>query len=276
MTRTQATVWGWLGRWAVPLGALAAGLVLLFTGVVALGRYTRDHVRDWDRYQTPFADVRCPAPPAQSAADFLAEVQYLSNLPDRLNVLDDQLGPRLAAAFARHPWVEEVERVEIAAPRRVQVRLVFRVPVLAVPGEGPARAVDRHGVLLPPAADVTGLPVYRGHLQVPAAATGEVWGDPGVLAAARTAGFLSELQDQLQLTWLEVGKDGVTLGGPGDTRVVWGRPPDGEPGGEASPADKRERLRSYCARHGGLDQPDGPYEHDVRPVGRALRRHIKN
>src|SRR5262249_32635342 len=139
MTRTQATVWGWLGRWALPLGALGTGLALVFAGVVALGRYTRDHVRDWDRYQTPFADVRCAAPPAQSAADFLAEVQYLSNLPDRLNVLDDRLGPRLAAAFARHPWVEEVERVEIAVPRRVQVRLVFRVPVLAVTWEGPAR-----------------------------------------------------------------------------------------------------------------------------------------
>src|SRR5262245_11152469 len=276
MTRTQATAWDRLGRWGLPLGALGAGLALVFAGVVALGRYTRTQVRNWDRYQTPLAEIVCPPPPGQTPGDFVAEVQYLANLPDRLNVLDEQLGPRLALAFGRHPWVEEVQRVEITPPRRVQVRLVYRVPVLAVPHEEQARAVDRFAVLLPPTADTAGLPTYRGRVPASAGTSGQPWGDDTLAAAARTAGFLAPLRDRLRLTWIDVGKDGVVLGGPGGTRVLWGRPAGEEPVGEAPAADKRERLRVYCEMHGGLDRPDGPYEHDLRPVGNALRREIKN
>src|SRR5438309_2285943 len=142
MMRMQATVWSRLARWTMPLAVLGAALALVLAGVVALGRFTLQHIRGWDRYQTPFADIVCPPPPAHSSADFLAEVQYLSNLPERLNVLDEHLGSHLAEAFARHPWVEQVLRVEIATPRRVQVKLTYRMPVLAVPLVEQIRAVD--------------------------------------------------------------------------------------------------------------------------------------
>jgi hypothetical protein len=59
-------------------------------------------------------------------ADFLTEVQYLGSLPDRVELLEDGLAEKLGRAFARHPRVETVGRVEVLSDRRIRVRLTFR------------------------------------------------------------------------------------------------------------------------------------------------------
>ena len=146
----------------------------------------------------PFAAILCTPPPGLSAADFLAEVQFLSNCPDQVRLLDDQLPVRLAAAFIRHPWVERVEKVEVA-PGEVRVRLAYRTPVLAVPwsgADGPVRAVDRAGVVLPLAALTVGLPLYAGKVATPPGGAGVAWGDPRIEAAARTAAYLQPFQER--------------------------------------------------------------------------------
>jgi hypothetical protein len=165
----------------VPLAA--AGLLLL--GLVALGKLARHRLRDEARYSLPFEAVECPAPPGSERVPFLGEVQYLARLPDRLRLLDEDLPRRLADAFARHPWVERVEAVEVTPPEGVRVRLRFRTPALAVPQPGGVRVVDRRGVLLPASAPDAGLPVYPGVAPPPRGAAGEPWGDPAVEAAAR-------------------------------------------------------------------------------------------
>jgi hypothetical protein len=106
--------------------ALLLGLGLCLLGLVAVSNRARDSIRDRERYTIAFADIQCLPPPDQDRADFLAEVQYLSEMPSRLHLLDQDLTARLAAAFASHPRVEKVERVEIVPPRQVQVRLVYR------------------------------------------------------------------------------------------------------------------------------------------------------
>jgi hypothetical protein len=171
------------------LRVLAAPLVaaIFLVALLALGQAARDELRQDDRYVFALADVDCVPPPGQDRSAFLGEVQYLGSLPDRLRLLDDGLAGRLAEAFAKHPWVESVERVELAAPRQVRVRLVFRRPVLAVPVGGRPRAVDGHGVLLPPAAATDGLPVYRGKAAPPHGPAGTPWGDAAVEEAARAA-----------------------------------------------------------------------------------------
>jgi hypothetical protein len=164
---------------------LAVGLVL--AGLILLGRLAMEQLREHDRYTLPFTDIECPSPPGRSCAEFLDEVQYLANSPGRLHVLDEHLPERLAACFSRHPWVEKVERVQVAPPRQVRVSLVFRRPVLAVPVAGDLRAVDAHGILLPRTAPTAELPVFSGYAGPPAGPAGTRWGDATVEAAARAA-----------------------------------------------------------------------------------------
>jgi hypothetical protein len=174
---------GWLVVWSAPVLGVAVILAL----VLALGRATRDQLRDRDRYTIAFNEIECSPPAGQKREDFLGEVQYLADAPDRLRLLDDDLPARLAEAFARHPWVAKVERVEIVPPRQVRVRLTYRTPVLAVFVAGQKRAVDGQGVLLPLTAVTQGLPVFRGAPAAPAGPAGTPWGDAAVEAAARAA-----------------------------------------------------------------------------------------
>jgi hypothetical protein len=247
-------------------------LGLFLIGVVLLGRLTREGVRDRGRYTTPFAEIACPTPPGGNRAEFLAEVQYLADLPERLHLPDDDLVRRLAAAFAAHPWVRQVRRVEIVPPRQVRVHLSYRLAVLAVPRNGVLRAVDDQGVLLPASAPKDGLPVLRGQPPAPAGEAGSAWGDPVVLAAARTAGLLRTHEGSLRLTAVEATADGLTLRTADGSRILWGRGPGEEAPGEAPAARKCQRLLEHCARHGGLDRPAGPGEYDLRAVDGAARR----
>jgi hypothetical protein len=284
----------WLLTWLTPL--LGVGLVLL--GLVVLGKLAHDHLRGLDRYAVRFTDIDCPPPPGATRADFLGEVQYVSSMPDRLHVLDTDLAARLSDAFARHPWVEQVERVEIIPPRNVQVRLVYRTPVLAVPVPEPAasacdwielrgsrgnkqpaqsgRAVDSRGILLPPRAVTADLPVLYGKVAPPAGPAGTPWGDSGVEAAARTAALLRPYRDRVHWEDIEITGRGLVLSnGPHTTHIVWGQPPGKEPAGEAAAASKVQRLLNEDPLSRDLDPRGVPYEYDLRPRDRASRRPLQ-
>jgi hypothetical protein len=137
-------------------------------------------------YELPFAGIQCSPPPGMDRYEFLAEVQYLAGLPDRVDVREDDLAGRLRAAFARHPWVQSVDEVKIST-QRIEVRLQCRTPVLAVRWEGSTRAVDNSGILLPAKADTSGLPVFNGIAAPPTGPAGTRWGDKAVEAQARSA-----------------------------------------------------------------------------------------
>jgi hypothetical protein len=177
----------------LPVGQRLALLILPLFGVamvlatlVALGQRARDHLRSDERYQLPFTAIDCGPPPGLDRLEFLAEVQYLANFPDKLSLLEDNLNEQLANAFAQHPWVEQVDEVKLGT-RSVEVRLRYRIPVLAVKVECRLRAVDAHGILLPAAANTAGLPVFSGTAAPPAGPAGTPWGDEQVQAAARAA-----------------------------------------------------------------------------------------
>ncbi len=174
-------------RLLVKGGALLLGLALFIAGLVALGHFALEQIRDHDRYTIPFASIECAPPPGLSRAEFLEEVQYLGRLPERLRVLDDDLPAQLARAFALHPWVARVERVEVTPSRQVRVRLTHRRPALAVRVGERLRVVDSEGVLLPSKAPTAGLPVFEGQAPPPAGPAGTRWGDAAVEEAARAA-----------------------------------------------------------------------------------------
>lgn len=261
---------------AAGLGVLVAGAL---GGLFALGHATRDGVRDLERYAVRFADIDCASPPGQARADFLSEVQYLAGLPDRLRILDGDLPRRLAAAFADHPWVEAVERVEVTPERRVRARLVFRQPALAVTwldarGAVQTRAVDGGGVLLPAGAETAGLPLWNAGSQGPQRPAGRPWPRPGIEAAARTVAFLAPEQARLRIEAVTEDAGGLVLYTSARARILWGRAPGAERDAEAPAAAKRARLVAYCREHGDLGRPAGPYEHDVRPKAQPVRRSL--
>jgi hypothetical protein len=281
---------GFLGA----LAALAGGLLLL-AGVVTAGRWTAAALRANQSYTVPFESIDCPSPEGQSRDQFLAEVQFVAGEPDRLDLLDEGLPARLAAAFGRHPWVAEVKRVAVLPGRRLRIELHFRQAVLAVrlmkgeePADGsvplptwagtqrtgivPCRAVDQTGVLLPVRATLPGLPIFNAAVRLPSGGAGSAWGDPRVEAAARAASLLAPHRERLGLTdadWGFAGDD-LVLARP-RLRVVWGRAPGHEAATEAPAAVKVRRLLEYADKHGGL----AGTEHDVRPAGGAVHSPFK-
>jgi hypothetical protein len=104
------------------------GTALFFLVLLWVHQWTRQRIANLDRYTVPFANLDCPPPPNQSRAEFLAEVQYLGDLPDQLHLLDPDLPSRLQDAFARHPAVKKVLEVNVLPTRQVQVRLTYRRP----------------------------------------------------------------------------------------------------------------------------------------------------
>jgi hypothetical protein len=230
---------------------LTAGGVLLLLAWVVLGKNAGARLPRDDRGTFAFADIDCLAPGTLSRGDFLGEVQYLSNLPDRLPLSEAGMATRLALAFALHPSVKTVQSVEVL-PAGVRVSLLFRAPVLAVPGPDALRAVDAKGVLLPKTMPVEGLPRLSGQpVAPPAAGEGGLWGDERVAASAAVAARLWPHRDRLRVEAIVVEGSEVTLL-VGKSRVRWGRPPGQESHGEPDAAAKVLRLCNLAAEPGGL------------------------
>ncbi|HMC89397.1 MAG TPA: hypothetical protein VKI17_07605, partial [Gemmataceae bacterium] len=104
---------------------LVLGLGLFLLAITQAGKLTRDQVKDWDRFTIAVTDLQCTPPPFAQRDAFLAEVKDIASLPERLQVLDKELAERLADAFARHPYVERVERVRVLLPHEVDINLVY-------------------------------------------------------------------------------------------------------------------------------------------------------
>jgi hypothetical protein len=269
---------------AETLAPLVAGLLAL-VGVLVAGRGARAALECHAAWQVRVGDVECTAPPGLTRAEFLTEVQYLGQIPDRLPLLSPATPPRLSGLFCAHPWVESVGQVRVMPRRRVRVDLTLRRPVLAVSlphalaqadgsvgvetrlaggGTLPCRAVDGHGILLPAGAVQDTVPVLQAEVRAPAGSPGTDWGDPRVRQAAALAAFLRPHLQRLHLgdaTLESVGDDFVFRRPL--LRVAWGRAPGQETAQEARAAVKLQRLLDLAASAEGLEGHDV----DARPVG---------
>jgi hypothetical protein len=262
-------------RWIVPIVLPVCGSALVLAGVILGGQALRARLRQHDRFTTAFAEIDCAAPDGMKREQFLEEVRKGADLPERLPVLDEELAGRLNAAFAKHPWVEDVEQVQIGRDRKIEIHLRHRTPVLAVPLADGTCAVDEHGVLLPANANVAGLPVWRGPSGLPAGKTGEHWGDAALEGAAEVVGVLRPHQEKMHLAATLTANGEVVITTSKGSRILWGRPPGKEKDGEAIASVKCERLLEYCRKNGDLDHPDGACEHDVRAAEKARVRSLR-
>jgi hypothetical protein len=262
-------------RWIVPIFLPLVGTALVLAGVILGGQALRSQLRQHDRYTTAFADIECAPPDGMMQAQFLEEVRRRADLPERLPVLDEELAARLKAAFAQHPWVEEVEEVRVGRDRKIDVRLCYRRGALAIPLADGTCAVDGNGVLLPATASVKGLPVWRGPTVLPGGKAGDRWGDAALEGAAQVAGLLRPHQEKMHLAAALTTSGEVILTTKSGSRILWGRPPGTEKDGEATATVKCERLLEHCRKNGDLDHPDGACEHDVRAADKARVRPLR-
>ena len=209
-------------------------------------------------------------------ANVKSEVIRSTDLASR-NVRDPKLAEEIAAAFALHPWVAKVVRVEKHFPARVDVTLEYRRPVAAVEianrGEAGLLFVDGNGVLLPSTDFAQGqakdfLRIAAGN-ETPAGGYGALWGGERVSGAAAIAAAFGPKWQPLglyRIVAIESPAGDLTyeLRTKADSRVAWGAAPGHEATGEPSPEQKIASLEHLVGDKGPLDRADAPPLVDLR------------
>ena len=107
------------------------GLVLaasLLAVVIALGRWSREQLRDDPRYAVTLDEIDFPVPPGQTRREFLVGLRYIAHNDNRYSTVDPNLGDKLAELFRQHPAVAEVVGTTVTPPRQVHVELRFKSP----------------------------------------------------------------------------------------------------------------------------------------------------
>ena len=233
-------------------------------------------------YQFDMADLEITPPHRWVPRTILDEVLEKEGLPETVSLLDEDLCRRVATAWERHPWIEQVKSVRITRDRTLRADLAYRVPVAFVEVPNGLYPIDSHGVLLPPVdfsmSDANRLPHLRGVQTQPAGAAGTAWGDPVVEAAAELAALLAPEQN-LETYWHRYGLTAIlapqNLSQPvreealvfeiltrDGSRIIWGRPP-GFDSLEQPPREKLARLELLHSL-GKLNSADGPQWIDIR------------
>jgi hypothetical protein len=215
--------------------------------------------------------------PAWIHADVKAEVVRSAALT-RVDLLDRNLVERIAHAFALHPWVAKVVRVEKRNPARVRVELVYRRPVAAVEianrGDAGLLFVDENSVLLPSGdfapSQAKDFLRIAGSTETPAG-YGAAWGSERVAGAARLAAVWGDRWHALGLYRIAAvqsssGKWEFELRTKGDVRVIWGAAPGNESTREPTPQQKIAALQQYVHDKGSLEREGGPRILDLREL----------
>jgi hypothetical protein len=196
----------------------------------------------------------------------------------KLELLDPQLVEKIADAFALHPWVAKVVRVEKRFPAQVEVALEYRRPVLVVkldaPGDDGLLFLDRQSVLLPssdfaPSQAKDYLRIVAGG-ETPTSVYGTPWGSERIAGAALLAAAIENRWQPLGLYSIVGARTSGSefsyeLHTQDDkVRVIWGASPGHESTGEPAAAQKIAALEQYVREKGALDKLSAPAVVDLR------------
>jgi hypothetical protein len=262
---------------------LKGALVALVTAALGCGILygldeLRDNVRISPGYVMTSECLKLVKGPSWMTPEVLAELEVVRldpDLPKRFSLLDAEVGPRLAAAYERSPWVAQVERIVKHDPRvdpsrpPLEVFLKFRRPIAFVQIPDGFYLADDQGVRLPglyrePRLGATRLIVITG---APAYAPdpGQAWTDPSLLAAVKVAAAVEPRRETFRLASIDVSNFGgrhdprdteIALYTTNDTRIKWGKAPTSEAAmlQEKSPAEKVAYLEYvYKTLQGRVD-----------------------
>ncbi len=268
---------GWLFGRGRPV---AAGFLVLAIFLLAwwwVWQQVGPRVTGAERYRLDLDDLHVTPQPDWVRADIRSEVYQALRLGGPLNLLDDDLSPRVAEGFARHPWVEQVKQVTRLPAAGVQVELEYRRPVCVVRVGERLQPIDHRSILLPPdripRVELERYPQLAGIDAAPLATYGEPWGSVRVAGGAAVAKELAEVWEAWQLARIVpfpvVAPDGreqvqYSLFTEGGTRIVWGLPPGIDSPSEPTAEEKLARLKAFRAQQGMFDGPAGPLDLDVR------------
>lgn len=261
------------GVGAIAVVAVAAGLAWY-----AWHRHAADVRAHPDAVLFPAAvELRGSAPWVRG--DIRAEALRDASLDAGLPLDDPDLPERLRRAFARHPWVREVVRVDVRSPAAATVEVRCREPVAMVRVKGGLYAVDAEGTVLP-SDDFTpeaaaAYPTIASVQSTPQGAAGTPWRDPVVTEGAALAAALGPEWPALGVRDLQPKGSAVGISwdlvGDGGRVIRFGFAPGRERAGEPPAAAKVARLRDLATREaldGGVDLAIPPTESPV-PVSGA-------
>jgi hypothetical protein len=235
--------------------------------------------------------------PSTSSAEYLVTAERVSVTPQpawihsnvkaevlrsltgaKLELLDPELVEKIADAFAMHPWVAKVARVEKRFPAHVNVELEYRRPVLVVkldaPGDEGLLFLDKQSVLLPssdfaPSQAKDYLRIVAAG-ETPTSVYGTPWGSERIAGAALVAAALEKRWQPLGLYSIIAARTSgaefsYELRTQGDkARVIWGASPGQESTGEPTAAQKIAALEQYVREKGPLDKLTSAQVVDLR------------
>jgi hypothetical protein len=248
-----------------PAGWGAAGVVALAVGVgLVVWSKVADDVRSDTGYLLRPEAVEVQGIAPWVASDIKAQALRQASLDGGLPLDDPELTRRLGRAFDVHPWVRQVERVELAHPARAVVVVQCREPVAMIGVRGGLLAIDADGVVLP-SGDFTGetaarYPRIKGIESSPQGPEGSAWGDPVVEEAAALAVAIGPEWNELGLLEcrprLEEGRRLWELTRERGEPILFGAAPGRETGTEPPAAAKVARLKDLRGAASG----DGPID----------------
>lgn len=295
----QESWWSRMVNWSLQprvLGALV--LAGLFVVVIPALPSLWPTINQRDRFKMSVDCIELTAASNWAPHDVVQRVVAEHPEWNERSLLDKTLVADLAAAFARHPWIEKVDRVEKTRQGRVIVKVTYRTPVAMIETHRGLYPVDAHGVLLPPSdfsiAESDQVPRLRGIKSLPNGKPGYPWGDPVVAAGARLCAELVS-KGAAESHWNRFGLEAVIAPNPPSPMptdipqpllfqlltkgippmnqgrlIMWGRAP-GDDGLEPTVAQKIGRLEEYVKLLKSLELPDDGLVLDLRPFS-AIRR----
>ncbi len=263
---------------ALVLAAIAAGAGGIVYGFDRLGRLVQRHP-DYVVARTDLALEEVPGWVPPEALDDLDLAKLDPEFPPYFSLLDRAVCRRVAEAYERSVWVEEVVRVEKRDPRiggeRLLMRLRFRRPAAFV-RRGEALYLAAHdGVRLPgvyrePVLATCGskgdgleLLEVRGVAEEPPA-PGRAWTAESLRAGLRIVAGLEPRRTDFRLAAVDVSNFGYRLSRrrsevavytEGQTEIRWGKAPTERAAllHERSVAEKVEYLDYVHRRVGAFD-----------------------
>ncbi len=284
-------------------------VAVVFAAIVGGSFFTwmklKDRILGSPEYRLDPQEVEITPVPDWIHSDLRADVFRDPTLDGPLSIMDDDLAERIARAFARHPWVAKVVRVQPLHPASVQVELEYRRPVCMVEVPGGLFPVDVEGFLLPgrdfSPGEAARYPRLIGVERTPIGPPGNRWPNAKVIGGAEIAAALGPAWEAMRLqrivplaadpaavaaTGGVVGGDSSRQNGPrrsvepffalvtrGGTRILWGYAPGAGAIGELTVEEKVARLKRYLADHDTLDGRGGRrQELDVRTLPPSVAR----
>jgi hypothetical protein len=284
-TVAPSNIAAWLHWLALPRNR---GLVAtLLVAVAAIGAFIYSWHR-WGAVATGSPDyvvtpelIDISPQPAWIHGSIKADVVRTAGVK-RLDLRDAKLLEHLASAFALHPWVAKVVRIEKQFPARVHVQLKYRQPVavveIAPQGQHGLLFIDEESVLLP--SDDFGPDQAKDYLRIAGEAEttpsvyGTRWGSDRIAGAARVAVAFGKRWKPLELYRIVAAqtRDGrleYELRTQKGARIIWGGMPGNETQAEPSAEQKIAALEQFVRNKGPLDRDGSQSLIDLRQLAAA-------